>query len=237
MKNIYLFSLLFFFVLNVSAQNIIVDYDTSTKMVNLPYPNKNKTRLIITDTASIYKILSSDSEGRVIDAGKETSIYKDLTNNILYKTYLFDMTVKGNLSKLFDWQLVSGSREILGYECKKAQVFFHGRDYEAWYAPAIPVPNGPYKFHGLPGLILSIRTTKEGADVFKMEIEAKGIQFPDEPTTIINPFENKKSYSWKEFTDKYTKFYEKMEHYVKRDATGVKTVSVSKGGIEIYVDE
>lgn len=45
---------------------------------------------------------------------------------------------------------------ILGYECGKATAEFAGRRYTAWFASEIPLPFGPYKFGGLPGLILKI---------------------------------------------------------------------------------
>ena len=56
------------------------------------------------------------------------------------------------------WMLVTDSvRQILGYTCRKAVCSYRGRDYEAWYAPEIPVSAGPWKFAGLPGLIMSVR--------------------------------------------------------------------------------
>lgn len=45
---------------------------------------------------------------------------------------------------------------IIGYDCRKANVEFAGRNYTAWYTPEIPLPFGPYKFGGLPGLILKL---------------------------------------------------------------------------------
>ncbi|NRT13493.1 GLPGLI family protein [Flavobacterium sp. 14A] len=69
-------------------------------------------------------------------------------------TYMYNQT----LDK-FNWKLEEGQREILGYKCKKATTQFAGRDYIAWYAPGINVTDGPYKFHGLPGLILSLYDT------------------------------------------------------------------------------
>ena len=45
---------------------------------------------------------------------------------------------------------------IIGYDCRKATVEFAGRSYIAWFTPEIPLPFGPYKFGGLPGLILKL---------------------------------------------------------------------------------
>lgn len=61
----------------------------------------------------------------------------------------------------FEWKLEEGAKEILGYKCKKAAVQYRGRSYTAWYAPEIPIAEGPYKFGGLPGLILELEDTKQ----------------------------------------------------------------------------
>jgi len=62
--------------------------------------------------------------------------------------------------KLMNWTLINEEKDILSYKCKKAITNFSGRDYEAWYSVDINLPEGPYKFNGLPGLILSITDTK-----------------------------------------------------------------------------
>jgi len=60
-----------------------------------------------------------------------------------------------------DWRLdVQKDTIILGYTCQKAYTTYCGRDYIAWYSPQIPLADGPYKFNGLPGLILKISDTK-----------------------------------------------------------------------------
>lgn len=46
------------------------------------------------------------------------------------------------------------------YTCVKATAKFRGRTYEAWFASDIPIFNGPWKFGGLPGLILSLTDSK-----------------------------------------------------------------------------
>jgi len=61
----------------------------------------------------------------------------------------------------FNWVIEKDTRTILGHTAQKATTSFRGRDYEAWFAQDIPIPDGPYKFHGLPGLILEI-SSKDG---------------------------------------------------------------------------
>lgn len=56
-----------------------------------------------------------------------------------------------------EWTFLPDSTsQILGYTCCMAKTYFAGRNYVAWYAVDIPIPYGPYKFSGLPGLIMKI---------------------------------------------------------------------------------
>lgn len=53
-----------------------------------------------------------------------------------------------------DWELTDSTKTILGYECQMATGKLHGRKWEVWFTPDVPIMNGPWKFSGLPGLIL-----------------------------------------------------------------------------------
>ena len=58
------------------------------------------------------------------------------------------------------WKLMEGDSTIAGYKCNKAETELFGRTYIAWYSPDIVMPYGPYKFNGLPGLVLRITDTR-----------------------------------------------------------------------------
>ena len=73
---------------------------------------------------------------------------------------------------LLDWALVPDStKEILGYNCNMAKAYFAGREYVVWYTIDIPLPYGPYKFYGLPGLVMKV---EEVTHLYSWEL--KGIQ-------------------------------------------------------------
>lgn len=62
----------------------------------------------------------------------------------------------------FNWIITEEKKKIGEYICYKATIKnFRGRNYEAWFTYDIPVPTGPWKFHGLPGLILEVHDDKD----------------------------------------------------------------------------
>lgn len=63
-----------------------------------------------------------------------------------------------------NWKLINESKVINTINCKKAEVNFKGRNWIAWYSIEIPFPYGPYKFSGLPGLIVKITDDKGDYD-------------------------------------------------------------------------
>lgn len=91
-------------------------------------------------------------------------IFKDYTQNTLsitYRTFCFGPTYLYVEDKIpFNWTILSERKKVLTYNCQKATTTFRGRDYIAWFTTEIPISEGPYKFAGLPGLILHIYDTK-----------------------------------------------------------------------------
>jgi GLPGLI family protein len=55
-----------------------------------------------------------------------------------------------------NWDIQDDTMTVVGYLSQKATCRFRGRNYTAWFTPAIPINNGPWKFGGLPGLILKV---------------------------------------------------------------------------------
>ena len=59
------------------------------------------------------------------------------------------------------WSLTGEAEQVGDYQCQKAVTSFGGREWTAWFCPDIPVDGGPYKFCGLPGLILKVEDSEK----------------------------------------------------------------------------
>lgn len=100
----------------------------------------------------------------------------------------------GNLHKYtepyeeMEWNIAGDStKSILGYDCIRAVTDYHGRKWRVWFAPDIPVQDGPWKLHGLPGVILAA----DGGDGFVIEaMEVGSTSQPVPEVYSVNDYEN-----------------------------------------------
>lgn len=65
-----------------------------------------------------------------------------------------NLAVKEN--KTINWKILPETKTIEGFKVQKAKTHFAGRNWTAWFSNEIQLHDGPYKFSGLPGLILNI---------------------------------------------------------------------------------
>ncbi|VEH99878.1 GLPGLI family protein [Kaistella antarctica] len=54
------------------------------------------------------------------------------------------------------WTLTTEKKQVKEITLQKATTTWCGRNWIAWFATEIPFQEGPYKFHGLPGLIMEV---------------------------------------------------------------------------------
>lgn len=102
--------------------------------------------------------------------------YVGMTGNYCYTEPLDDIA----------WEISDSTRLLLGYECVKAYALYHGRQWTVWFAPEIPLQDGPWKLHGLPGLILEAYESSS-----QHHFMADGIEESDD---VIRPVYDTKRY-------------------------------------------
>lgn len=121
-----------------------------------------------------------------------------------------------------NWEIAADTMNILGYACQKATCTFRGRDYVAWFTADIPVSNGPWKFAGLPGLILNVADT-ENHYVF----ECSGIETPAVEIPIEMDKKNYANVSKKDFNKVYERFLKDPVGFLSSGSSGGTTVKVT----------
>lgn len=86
-----------------------------------------------------------------------------------------------------EWNLESESKTIGGLTAHKATGEFRGRTYTAWYTTELPLPYGPWKLQGLPGVILEAKDEKD-----EMLFYFKSLEYPTKNTTQITQVKREK---------------------------------------------
>jgi len=102
-----------------------------------------------------------------VDPANSNMTFTKISNQPLYKYIETNTMIREipmpqiryaitELIPVIEWSLGKEQKKILGYKCQSATGTYRGRNYTAWFTPQLSYKNGPWKFGGLPGLILEI---------------------------------------------------------------------------------
>lgn len=149
-------------------------------------------------------------------------------NNVLeYYSTEFENIFKYSESINFNWQIENEFKEINGYKVQKATVNVFNRDFVAWFTESISINDGPYKFKGLPGLIVEIYDTNKEHYFCMVGLENKKMD-----TSLLFRHKSiditKKKYQ--EYREQYKKDpFQKIKSLMM--STGIKEIQSKKGNI------
>jgi GLPGLI family protein len=173
--------------------------------INHAKPNTYMMELVAKDNQVFsYTIrLTKIGAGKTIrykQTTDSTRLFKDYNENfIVYEERLGrDYHVVNEDLKLFKWNLSEKRDTILGYPCKTAFAEFRGREYQAFYTTELDFTAAPSKLHGLPGVMLRVRTTDD-----VMIYEAQAIEELKDASFFYNPFNNYESINYDNFCKEY----------------------------------
>lgn len=137
----------------------------------------------------------SSGSSRSIDINFKKIFYKDIQSGEIWTVgNLVGLNFLYHEPHKIEWEIMTESKKLADFEVVQAKTNYAGRDYIAWFAPQIPIPDGPMIFTGLPGLILEIYDTQNHYH-FLME----SLFELDEPTVLKIP--KAKSVSKTEFKE------------------------------------
>ena len=126
----------------------------------------------------------------------------------------------------YSWKITNETKQIQNYTCYKATTSFRGNTFEVWFTPDIPINAGPWKWYGLPGLIVEATDTDQSV-VYKLEkIEPLN-------ETIPFPSKNLKRITLKEYFDKGEEALQAMLAKLNADRNGTVTYTrLGRFGLE-----
>ena len=172
---------------------------------------KEYSTLRFNPTSSIYQETdeSVDDYSTYSWRTAEYLIYRDIKENTTYdvirmqnKLYVIEDSIQYP-----QWKILNGMREIAGHICMNAYYrdTLRNKDVIAWFALDMPMPYGPDRYGGLPGLILEV-DENNGAVI----ISASTITMSEENIVLEKPIHKKKvkKVTEKEFTEVIEKIIE-----------------------------
>ena len=223
---------------------LITDYTYSIQLKTHPIVTTVNSKLISNGVLSHYEMdfvgnfnLVEEQAGEnggsilAIKPKKNPIIYKDSKTRHIYSIERVGMKpflVKDSMN-IFNWKIKNEKKDILGYSCQQATTEYRGRQYTAYFTTEIPFQTGPWKFYGLPGLILQVES-----DDGVLKLMANAINMKNEEVTIKNPLISLKlnPMSWDDYIKEYEKKYKELQSY--RGPNGG-TRSIPKQKIETLI--
>lgn len=113
-----------------------------------------------------YSFLEKDSLNK-INQSQNTSwtaqipvTRKKNTNTNINFAFAGDQLYSYPTQDVIEWKLSEETKKISDFNAQKATSNFGGRKWTAWFVKQIPFSEGPYKFTGLPGLIVSLEDSQ-----------------------------------------------------------------------------
>lgn len=145
-----------------------------SKNQSLYYFNKLEGDSINDDKIRTIRKRVNDYQVKVYDKDRlGEGVFKDfLLQKIVLREIRFKKSylISDTIPK-FKWEILPEMKNFGELKCQKAICKYKGRIYTAWFAISIPYSNGPWKFSGLPGLILEVSDDKKEVQFLFEEID------------------------------------------------------------------
>ncbi len=159
-----------------------IDSLLSTKKDSIINQNKygveqnNSNLVTVSLNSSAY--LTEDTAAKYVYIDKRSN--KVLTRDIFGKTYL----LTEEEIPIINWEITDKKKRILSYDAFLARAYYRGRSYTAWFTNAIPILSGPWKFGGLPGIILELYSDDNQVKFIASEVKMPAnAEIPEKPIT------------------------------------------------------
>lgn len=130
------------------------------------------------------------------------------------------------------WIITDETKTQQGFLCNKATLNFRGRNWIAWFATDIPLRSGPWKFQGLPRLIMEVYDVDNKYTWKAVKIEfIKSDIFKKDFGALMNA-KNKKPISYQQFLADYKEYDDNVSAEMMKNDPHLRDVPVANDGRE-----
>lgn len=153
----------FIYELKYKSDSLQANYETTEMILDLnpkevkfyDYGFAEKDSLNTLHNTSNNQHFSKTSQ--IIKREINSNINKNYRQILLspFNYYVFETTDP------IKWNIQSETSKLGNFTIQKATTEFEGRKWTAWFSRDIPFQEGPYKFHGLPGLIVLLEDSNK----------------------------------------------------------------------------
>jgi|GEM_PF-6000477 len=160
-----------------------------------------------------------DYEETKLPNKERTFVINNLKTNTQYSKHIVMMRENFISDTTFlahqNWTLTPETKTLVGQPCNSAETVFREVRYRVFYAPNIPTQLGPWKFAGLPGLILEARSL-ESVPLYHFVATEITNHAAGGLTGLVNKLtKDKKWISWDEYKIIFKKIIDNVANKIK----------------------
>ena len=140
---------------------------------------------------SAYKEMDMDEEVDVMAVYQEAYMHMPTVwtsypdGQTTVREYIFPYDFEGSEpTPEIAWTLTDSTMTIGGYSCQQAMVTFRGVVWTVYYTEEIPSSAGPWRLHGLPGLIVEAKSEAHTFCLAELRNEASPITAPERDPNV-----------------------------------------------------
>lgn len=179
--------------------------------------------------------------------GSTTKFYQfQAEKKIIRQEKIINIYLLDEALPVINWKITADTVSFGTLHCQKATTTFKGRNYEAWFCPALPFRSGPWKLNGLPGLIVEASDSKKEVifkfsgleDVSKIAEESVPVEEagnasskkPENPILVRETYSFKTIDLPKDGLKTTEKEYTRLKEAMKKDPQGFMNTAFAASG-------